>query len=160
MTIQAAEFKKAMQLWASGVTVITTQSEKHGLQGMTATAFSSVSAEPPLILCCVNGAADTLNGIDESQFFAVNVLTQHQENISNQFAGACSYEERFANNAWHTLTTGAPILTESLMSLDCKLVQKISAGSHWIIVGEVQASECREGEPLLYCRASYQTLAK
>ncbi len=159
MAINTTEFKQAMQLWASGVTVITTQSKKHGLQGMTVSAFSSVSAEPALILCCLNGVADTLVGIDESQSFAVNVLTTAQQPTSNQFAGGCSHEERFANNSWHTLETGSPLLTESLMSLDCKLVEKVQAGSHWIVIGEVQACEVREGEPLLYYRAAYQKLA-
>ena len=159
MTISAAEFKQALQLWASGVTVMTTQSEQHGLQGMTVSAFSSVSAEPALILCCVNGAADTVEGIDDSQCFAVNILTTAQQNTSNQFAGGCSHEERFASNPWHTAITGAPLLSESLMSLDCKLVEKVQAGSHWILIGEVQACESRNGEPLLYYRAGYRELA-
>ena len=90
MTISATEFKQAMQLWASGVTVVTTYSEKYGLQGMTVSAFSSVSAESALILCCVNDAADTILGIDDSQSFAVNVLTTQQQETSNQFAGGCS----------------------------------------------------------------------
>lgn len=159
MTISATEFKQAMQSWASGVTVVTTQSEQHGLRGMTVSAFSSVSAEPALILCCVNGTADTLEGIDASQCFAVNVLAATQQNTSNQFAGACSHEERFANNPWHTAITGAPLLNESLMTLDCKLVEKVQAGSHWILIGEVQACESNNGEPLLYYQANYRDLA-
>ncbi len=158
MTISATEFKQAMQLWASGVTVITTYSEKYGLQGMTVSAFSSVSAESALILCCVNDAADTILGIDDSQSFAVNVLTTQQQETSNQFAGGCSHEERFSKNTWCTAVTGAPLLNESLMSLDCKLVEKVRAGSHWIFIGEVQASELRHGEPLLYYRANYREL--
>jgi flavin reductase (DIM6/NTAB) family NADH-FMN oxidoreductase RutF len=160
MAINATEFKQAMQLWTSGVTVITTQSEAHGLQGMTVTAFSSVSADPALILCCLNGTADSLEGIDASKSFAVNVLNLAQETTSNQFAGGCSHEERFANNPWHTAETGAPLLTESLMSLDCKLVEKVQAGSHWIVIGEVQACEIRLGEPLLYYRSGYRELAE
>lgn len=160
MTITATEFKQAMQLWTSGVTVITTQSEEHGLQGMTVSAFSSVSADPALILCCLNGVADTLKGIEASQSFVVNVLTKTQQSTSNQFSGGLSHEERFANNAWHTAITGAPLLTESLMSLDCKFVEKVQAGSHWIVIGEVQATEIRNGEPLVYYRSGYRELAE
>ncbi len=159
MSISASEFKQAMQYWASGVTVVTTSSQEYGLQGMTVSAFSSVSAEPPLILCCLNGSADTIKGIDASQCFAVNVLAQTQHNVSNQFAGGCSQEERFAYHAWHTANTGAPLLRESLMSLDCKLVEKVQAGSHWIVIGEVQACETRDGEPLLYYRTRYRELS-
>ncbi|MEI7840934.1 MAG: flavin reductase family protein [Methylococcaceae bacterium] len=158
MTISATEFKQAMQLWASGVTVVTTHSEQHGLQGMTVSAFSSVSAEPALILCCLNEAADTGEGIELSQCFAVNILTTAQQNASNQFAGGCSHEERFATNPWHTAITGAPLLSDSLLSLDCKLVNKIRAGSHWILIGEVLACESRNGEPLLYYSADYREL--
>jgi flavin reductase (DIM6/NTAB) family NADH-FMN oxidoreductase RutF len=159
MTINAAEFKQAMQLWASGITIITTNSAEHGLQGMTVSAFSSVSAESAKILCCLNGAAETVNGIEASQSFAVNILTVAQQSLSNQFSGGCSQEERFAQNAWHTATTGAPLLDECLMSLDCKLVEKIRVDSHWIVIGEVQACEIREGNPLLYYRAGYRELA-
>jgi flavin reductase (DIM6/NTAB) family NADH-FMN oxidoreductase RutF len=64
---------------------------------MTVSAFSSVSAEPALVLCCVNGTADTLEGIDASQCFAVNVLTTTQQNIANQFAGGVSSRGTFCN---------------------------------------------------------------
>jgi flavin reductase (DIM6/NTAB) family NADH-FMN oxidoreductase RutF len=157
--ISATEFKQALQSWASGVTIVTTHSEEHGLQGMTVSAFSSVSADSALILCCVNDAADTMTGIEASQCFAVNVLANTQQDASGQFAGKCSYEERFANNPWHTAVTGSPLLSDSLMSLDCKLIEKVRAGSHWILIGEVQAYESREGEPLLYYRANYRELA-
>ncbi|MEI7996064.1 MAG: flavin reductase family protein, partial [Methylococcaceae bacterium] len=138
MTVSADDFKKALQLWASGVTVVTTSSEKFGVQGMTVSAFSSVSVNPPLVLVCINDAADTGEGIKESQCFAVNVLTSDQQDISNQFAGGSNQQLRFENTDWKAGVTGAPILNESLMSLDCKVVEKVLAGTHWIIIGEVQ----------------------
>ncbi len=160
MTVSVDDFKSALQLWASGVTVVTTQSEKFGVQGMTVTAFSSVSVEPPQVLVCINDAADTGEGIAESQCFAVNVLTTEQQNTSNQFAGGSSQVQRFADNEWTAGETGAPLLNNSLMSLDCKVVEKVRAGTHWIIIGEVQTTVCRTGEPLLYYRGAYQQLDK
>jgi flavin reductase (DIM6/NTAB) family NADH-FMN oxidoreductase RutF len=159
MTVSTEDFKKALQLWASGVTVVTTQSEKFGTQGMTVTAFSSVSANPPQILVCINDSADTGDGIEESRCFAVNVLSADQQDISNQFSGGCSQEERFANTPWNTASTGAPILTKSLVSLDCTVVEKVRAGTHWIIIGEVKECLCRSGEPLIYYRSAYRQLA-
>ena len=100
MTVSTDEFKNALRLWASGVTVVTTQSEHYGVQGMTVSAFSSVSVEPPLILVCINTNADTGDGIFTSGSFAVNVLTSEQQNTSNQFAGRSSQVQRFADNAW------------------------------------------------------------
>ncbi len=159
MTVSADDFKKALQLWASGVTVVTTSSEKFGVQGMTVSAFSSVSVNPPLVLVCINNAADTGEGIKESQYFAVNVLTSDQQDISNQFAGGSNQQLRFENTDWKAGVTGAPILNESLMSLDCKVVEKVLAGTHWIIIGEVQECVCRPGEPLLYFCGAYRQLA-
>ena len=159
MTVSVDDFKKALQLWASGVSVVTTHSEKFGVQGMTVSAFSSVSVNPPLVLVCINTAADTGEGIQESQCFAVNVLTSDQQAVSNQFAGGSSQQQRFENTDWTAGVTGAPILNQSLMSLDCKVVEKILAGTHWIIIGEVQECVCRSGEPLLYYCGAYRQLA-
>jgi len=159
MTISVDDFKKALQLWASGVTVVTAASAKWGLQGMTVTAFTSVSAEPPQILVCLNDLAETNDGIQESQFFAVNLLSTEGQHLSNQFAGGCSQAERFANTPWQTGTTGAPVLTDSLMTLECQVVERVRAGTHWIVIGSVQNCISRDGEPLLYYRGAYRHLA-
>ena len=159
MTVSVDNFKKALQLWASGVAVVTTSSEKFGVQGMTVTAFTSVSADPPQVLVCINDSADTGVGIHESKYFAVNILNSDQQNLSNHFAGGSSQQLRFENTDWKAGMTGAPILNDSLMSLDCKVVEKVRAGTHWIIIGEVQDTECRSGEPLLYYRGAYRQLA-
>jgi flavin reductase (DIM6/NTAB) family NADH-FMN oxidoreductase RutF len=159
MTVSVDDFKKALQLWASGVTVVTTSSEKFGVQGMTVTAFTSVSVNPPQVLVCINDSAESGAGIEESQSFAVNILNADQQDISNQFAGGTSQQQRFENTDWKAGITGAPILNNTLMSLDCKVVEKVLAGTHWIIIGEVQDCVCRSGEPLLYYRGAYRQLA-
>ena len=159
MTVSVDDFKKALQLWASGVAVVTTSSEKFGIQGMTVTAFSSVSVNPPQILVCINDSADTGVGIHESKYFAVNILKSDQQDLSNQFAGGSNQQQRFENADWKAGITGAPILNNSLMSLDCKVVEKVLAGTHWIIIGEVQECVCRSGGPLLYYRGAYRQLA-
>lgn len=160
MAVAGDEFKKAMKLWASGVCVVTTQSEHMGIQGMTVTAFSSVSVEPPQILVCLNDSAETAEGIQESQYFAVNVLNADQEEVSNQFAGGASQQQRFENTPWELAPSGVPMLSESLMSLECKVVERVRAGTHWIVIGEVQASVLRSGDPLLYCDGAYRRLAE
>lgn len=159
MAVNSGDFKKALQLWASGVAVVTSQSKKYGVRGMTVTAFCSVSAEPPQILVCLNQSADTGENIDQNQCFAVNILSDRQQDVSNNFSGGRSQEERFANTPWHTGITGVPILDDSLMTLECKITEKVRAGTHWILVGEVQEVTCRAGEPLLYFRSHYRELA-
>ncbi len=158
MTVEADDFKKALQHWASGVTVVTTKSVDSTPRGMTVTAFSSVSVDPPQILVCLNDIADTGDGIRESGFFAVNVLCSDQQDVSNQFAGGGSQQQRFANVAWHEGNTGAPVLDASLVSIECKVVEQVRAGTHWIVIGEVQEVTCREGDPLLYFKSAYREL--
>ena len=159
MAINDQDFKNALKLWASGVAVVTSKTEKFGVQGMTVTSFSSVSLAPPQILVCINETADTGEGIFEGGRFAVNILTNAQQEVSNQFAGACSQEERFANVSWSEGVSGSPILNDSLVSIECKLANKVLAGTHWIIIGEVQNINCRTGEPLLYYHSGYRALA-
>lgn len=158
MTIEVDDFKKAMQLWASGVTVVTTFTEQAGALGMTATSFSSVSLEPPQILVCLNSKTDTGEGIQQCRHFAVNILAAEQEAVSNEFAGGATQTERFANVSWQRGELGMPLLQESLASLECRVLQQIKAGTHWIVVGEVLDVYCRSGNPLLYYRSGYKRL--
>ncbi|GAW84883.1 conserved hypothetical protein [Bathymodiolus platifrons methanotrophic gill symbiont] len=158
MAIDNQEFKNTLKLWASGVSVVTAQSEG-GELGMTATSFASVSMDPPQILVCLHETTETGAAILESKKFAVNILTTAQEQVSNQFAGGISMAERFKNVAWHKGDLGMPVLDESLASMECTVVQQFKAGTHWIVVGEIQNSQCKTGEPLLYFNSAYQQIA-
>ena len=159
MTVNADEFRNGLKLWASGVTVVTAQSGSQGLKGMTATSFSSVSLDPPQILVCLNQNTDTCAAVLEQKRFAVNILSSEQQSVSNQFAGGSSQEERFANVAWEASDNGVPLLTEALASLECSVVEQVLAGTHWIVIGEVQKVVCRSGGPLLYYSSAYRELS-
>jgi flavin reductase len=159
MSVDASQFKNALKLWASGVTVVSAQSEQQGPKGMTATSFSSVSVDPPQILVCLNQSTDTGALVLDQQQFAVNILGDEQQDVSNQFAGGGSQEQRFAGVAWEAGENGAPLLSEALASLECKVVQQVQAGTHWIVIGEVQKVVCRSGEPLLYYNGAYRQLS-
>jgi len=158
MAIDNQAFKDTLKLWASGVSVITTNSSE-GEQGMTATSFASVSMDPPQILICVNETTETGTAILESKKFAVNILTTEQEQTSNQFAGGSSMIERFKNVKWHPGDLDLPIFDESLASIECNVVEQVKAGTHWVIIGEIQHTQCNEGAPLLYFNSSYRSVA-
>ncbi|MBE0468999.1 MAG: flavin reductase family protein [Methyloprofundus sp.] len=158
MAINNQEFKDALKLWASGVSVVTANSPK-GEQGMTATSFASVSMDPPQILVCINEAAETGVAILASKKFAVNILAADQEQVSNQFAGGSSMEERFANTAWYEGELGQPVFENCLASVECTVVQQVKAGTHWVIIGEIQSKQCNEGDPLLYFNSAYRAIA-
>ena len=158
MSVNEQDFKNALKLWASGVTVVTSKTESFGLKGMTATSFSSVSLDPPQILVCINKTADTGDAVLEGKSFAINILKADQQDISNQFAGSTSQEQRFANVNWHEGETGSPVIDDALASIECTVVQQVLAGTHWVIIGEVQSVSCRTGEPLLYYNSAYREL--
>ncbi len=160
MAVSEQDFKNTLRLWASGVTVVTAKSEQDGVKGMTATSFSSVSLEPPQILVCIHEKADTGKVILEQNKFAVNILNSEQQDVSNQFAGANSQEERFANVDWEEGKTGSPVLKDSLASLECTLVQQVKAGTHWIVIGQVESVTQNQGTPLLYFDSAYRNLAE
>lgn len=158
MGVEAKQFKGALKLWASGVTVVTTQSRENQPKGMTATAFSSVSLDPPQILVCLNQATDTGAALLESRHFAVNILSEAQEDVSNQFAGSTTQEQRFA-------------AVPCKPGKRCAAVERRAggsgmpggaanpAGSHWVVIGEVDRVVCRDGDPLLYYHSAYRRVA-
>ncbi len=158
MSVDVGQFKSALKLWASGVTVVTAHSGQQGPKGMTATSFSSVSIEPPQILVCLNQNTDTGALVLEQKQFAVNMLGSEQQHASNQFAGGGSQQERFAGAGWEAGENGAPLLTDALASLECRVVDQVLAGTHWIVIGEVLKVVCRSGEPLLYYNGAYRQL--
>ncbi|GFO72227.1 flavin-dependent trigonelline monooxygenase, reductase component [Bathymodiolus japonicus methanotrophic gill symbiont] len=159
MAIGNQEFKDTLKLWASGVSVVTAQSEDEKL-GMTATSFASVSMDPPQILVCLNETTETGAAILQNKKFAVNILTSEQQQVSNQFAGGSSMDERFKNVVWHKGELGVPVLDESLAIMECTVVHQFKAGTHWVVVGEIQHNQCNTGGPLLYFNSAYQQVAE
>jgi flavin reductase (DIM6/NTAB) family NADH-FMN oxidoreductase RutF len=152
-------FKATLRRWASGVSIITTCAGDRVL-GMTASAFTSVSLDPPLVLVCVEKKAHTLPLIEESHVFAVNVLASDQRALSTRFATDGNEAVRFEGLACRRGETGAPRLPGVLAVLDCKVVAAHEAGDHVIYVGEVLDTEYDETrEPLLYYDARYRGLA-
>jgi flavin reductase (DIM6/NTAB) family NADH-FMN oxidoreductase RutF len=155
MAIDIATFRAVMSRFATGVTVVTTCVGAERL-GITVNAFCSVSLDPPLVLICVEHGSQVHDALIASGVFAVNFLSKEQENLSVCFAGHS--EERFTNFCGvtsHTIATGAPIFDDSLGFVDCRIVATYPGGDHTIILGQVEAQEAYDGEPLLYYRSQY-----
>ena len=152
-------FKSVLRRWASGVTIVTTRTGER-VFGMTASAFCSVSLEPPLVLVCIDKKAHTLPWIVESGVFAVNVLARDQHEVANRFATEGNESVRFEGIACRRGPSGAPWLPDTVAVLDCRVVAAHDAGDHWIYIGEVQAAEvAAQRDPLLYYDARYRSLA-
>jgi flavin reductase (DIM6/NTAB) family NADH-FMN oxidoreductase RutF len=151
-------FQRAVGRFASGVTVVTTQSGV-GLRGITASSFTFVSAEPPLILVCIVGTSTFVPLIEVEGAFAVNILAEDDEFLADRFANRAPLVNATFSGVPHvTATTGAPLLRGAVAWFDCSLHASYDGGDHRIFVGRVLAFEEREGEPLLVYRSRYARL--
>jgi flavin reductase (DIM6/NTAB) family NADH-FMN oxidoreductase RutF len=155
MAVTGDEFRAALAHWASGVAIVTSA---HGdrIHGMTVSAFSSVSLDPPLVLVCADKTSHTLGVIEAGGVFAANILSAGQQGLSNRFASKRDEDRRFEGLAWRRGVTGAPILPGALAVLDCRVVACHDAGDHVIYVGRVEGAEVMDGEPLLYYGGGYR----
>ncbi len=134
--ISKEDLKDAFSRWATGVTVVTARAGNRIL-GMTVSAFSEVSLEPPLVLVCADKTSNTHTLIAESQAFAVHILRRGQEELSNLFASKEDEHRRFDDLEHTSGTTGAPLLAGTLAMFDCRVRDAHEAGDHVIYVGEV-----------------------
>ncbi len=156
MPIDSAAFKEALRGWASGVTVVTSRAGKR-VHGMTVSAFSSVSAEPPLVLVCANRASLTHGVIEDGGVFAVNILAEHQQDVSQLFASSELEDSRLERVGWTEGKTGAPLIDEALASLECRVASAHHEGSHTIYIGQVEAVHTTDATPLLYYDGGYRS---
>ena len=157
MPVSKDEFRSAMGRFASGVTVVTTKTKDDKPSGITVSAFSSVSLEPPLILVCIDKRASVHDILEEGHHFAVNVLAESQEVISRRFAS--KDPDRFAGIGYTEGIAGDPLLTDALACIECRVVHAYPGGDHTIVVGEVERTSVSDGKPLAYFRGGYVQLA-
>lgn len=139
MAIEKIFFRQVMGHFTTGVTIVTTSS-KGVLAGLTVNSFCSVSLEPPLVLVCVDLHSSTLPMFRESGVFAVNMLTEEQEELSRCFA--TPNKDRFGafcHAPNYTVATGAPVLTDVLAFVDARIVAEYPGGDHAIFLGQVEA---------------------
>lgn len=157
MPLDASQFRATLGRFASGVTILTMRDRAGADHGMTATSFSSLSLEPPLILVCVNKAASMFEPLEQAQHFAVNILSAEQQGVSQAFASRDA--DRFGGFTFERGIGDVPVLVGALAHLECEVHARHKAGDHTIIVGLVQAASSSEaGDPLLYYRGGYRRL--
>ncbi len=139
MTLDIAFFRRVMGQFTTGVTIVTTRSQD-GIAGLTVNSFTSVSLDPLLVLVCVDLRSQSLPVFRAGGVFAVNILAQEQEELSNCFAS--STDERynyFCHARHHVAATGAPILAGTLGFVDARITAEYPGGDHVIFLGQVEA---------------------
>jgi len=151
--MDADTFRSALGRFASGVTIVTTCAPDGVDHGMTASAFCSVSLEPPLILVCVEKIASLHDSIVACSHFAVNVLTDKQEPLARRFAEVEG--NRFEGVGFSRGSHSVPLIEDSLAVLECRRTSAVDGGDHTIIIGEVESAVWQDDRPLLYYRGGY-----
>ncbi len=158
MTVPAIDFRTAIGQFATGVTIVTTLDGDRPV-GITVNAFASVSLEPALVMIALDHRRYLVPAIEAGGRYAVNVLTEDQQWLSDCFAGANVTPNRdaFCGAAWHPGQTGLPLLSGAIASIECRVAQRIPLGDHLVFVGTVEAVTLQEPDapPLLYHRRRY-----
>jgi len=152
--------RKMRGYFASGVTVVTT-AHAGQLRGVTVSAFAAVSLDPPLVLVCIANEAESKEWIAESGIFAVNILSDEQEFLSERFAArAPLVNAHFDGVSYHTALTGSPILADALAWYDCRVEATHDGGDHTIFIGRVETFgfEGEGKQPLVFFANHYQHL--
>lgn len=147
--IDPRTFTDMMASLAASVTVVTVDGED-GPSGLTVSAFTSVSADPPIVLICIDGRASTLPHLITQHGFTVNFLPRGAEDVAMLFATRGA--DRFGSVGWRRVDGGGPVLDAAYGHFVCRRVEAIELGDHWVIFGEVVDSERDEDyiEPLVY----------
>ena len=148
------DFRRALSQFPTGVTVITTKDKEGHPVGVTASSFNAVSIDPPLILWSIDKGAHSLETFEQTEHFAVNVLSRDQVNTSNGFASRG--EDKFKDVNFGAGVGGSPILDEYAAQFECKTWAVYEGGDHLILVGEVLDYRYNDASlPLVFARGSY-----
>ncbi|MFI7307001.1 flavin reductase family protein [Micromonospora aurantiaca] len=162
--VDVDSFRGLLRRQASTVTVVTTPGLRGNRMrpdlppaGFTATSFTSVSLDPPLVSVCLGRASSSWPTVEQAEHVAVHLLASGQQEIAQIFA--TSGIDRFsAHPGWTTGPFGVPLIGDALAVLLCRVVRRIEAGDHTILLGEPLALGAGEdGDPLLHHRGGYTT---
>jgi flavin reductase (DIM6/NTAB) family NADH-FMN oxidoreductase RutF len=151
-------FRRVMGHFATGVTVVTTIDGERP-HGITVNALSSVSLDPPLVLVALDRRRRIAPVVRDRGRFAINILGEHQQALSDCFAGAPVTPDReaFCGAEWRPGATGVPLLAGAIATLECATEDVVAAGDHDLFIARVEAmaNEDHHPLPLLYYRRRY-----
>ncbi len=158
MQVDERTFRKALGCFASGVTVVTAADAEGQPVGVTVSAFSSLSLDPPLVLFCLDRKTKNLDAF-RAGHFAIHVLREDQRQVSIQFASR--KDDKWSSIGHTTNEHGVPVITNCLARLECELQDVLEGGDHLIFIGKVHKQEHQTGgQPLLYFRGAYANLTE
>jgi flavin reductase len=145
-----AAFRTAMRRLAATVTIVTS-AEGDRWHGITVTAVTSVSTDPPALLVCINQSSSLYAPLLARGMFCVNLLRACHADISSAFAGGRTLDERFRVGDWRGDASGIPYLADAQASLICRVADTLPYATHRIFIGRVETVRSEDAvTPLLY----------
>lgn len=155
-TFSSLEFRAALGMFATGVTIVTARGPDGLPVGLTANSFNSVSLTPPLVLWSLSRRAGSMAAFSAGSHYAINILAADQHALAERFASKAV--DRFAGVSWHEGTAGAPVIDGAVAVFECFNRSRYDEGDHVIFVGEVERCAHRAGaQPLIFHGGRYYT---
>ena len=155
-SFSARDFRAALGMFATGVTIVTARDTQGAPVGLTANSFNSVSLSPPLVLWSLARSAGSMPAFERGSHYAINILAADQRALAERFAGKAV--DRFEGLAFREGAGGAPILDGSAAVFECFNRSRYEEGDHVIFVGEVERCRRRAGaQPLIFHGGRYFT---
>lgn len=149
-------YRQVCSQFATGVAVATVRAANGTPHGLTVSSFTPVSIDPPLILICIDFRSTAIEHFRAGPFFAVNILTEAQRELSVVFAA--KPEGRFEGVDWTPGHSGAPLLAGTLAVIECRLERVLDVGDHAVVFGEIVRAHVHGGRPLLYFDRDYRAM--
>lgn len=157
LSFDSTTFRRTLGMFATGIAVVTARARDGKPIGLTISSFNSVSLEPPLIVWSLANNSTLREELENCSHYAVNVLAENQQDISNLFASKA--EDRFANLTWEDGLGGAPVLEGCCAVFEVRNTQRYPGGDHVIFIGEVERCDKAEHAPLVFFSGKYRQLA-
>ncbi|MBR0694825.1 flavin reductase family protein [Bradyrhizobium lablabi] len=151
--IDPRDFRNALGMFATGVTIVTAMSAEGRPYGVTCNSFASVSLNPPLVLWSLGTFSQGLTIFQNASHFAVNVLGASQEALASQFAKSSA--DKFVGVDWLPGLGSAPVLADVVANFQCRAANRYYGGDHVIFLGAVEAYAYNRREPLLFARGGF-----
>lgn len=156
--VDPADFRAAMSQFASGVTVVATHDGGGAPAGFTASAFSSLSLEPPLVLVCLDRRAECFDAFATCPAMGISILSEGQGEIAMRFATRGA--DKFGGSPMEEgPATGMPLVTGALAHVECQMHERLDGGDHLILIGKVVRARTSDMKPLLHYNRTFGRFA-
>lgn len=151
------KFRDAMSTFASGVTVVGLRDGEGRFRGITVSAFSSVSMTPPMVLVCIARTSACNEELGTGVYFGVSILAEDQASLAQHFAKSSG--NKFGDVPFRFGRTSVPLIDGACTQLECVVRQRIEAGDHIVVLGEVIAAEVTNAPPLVYAQRNFHKVS-